>query len=1155
MNICVGVIVIATSLITNYCFKLAAKNIAAHLRSRFIKSILRQDAQWFDQQKFGALNTQLNDNISRIHDGIGDKVGLLIRCMCQLIVTLIVCFVIDWRITASMIVSAPLSCLIMSSMARMISSSTAKQLPLLDKSGAILQETIMNVKTVQSCNGQQEMIKKYHDSLLAARIHGILIGVWQGLFDGMFFVVIYVFFAIGLVYGGYLYYMDEIASGDVFIITTMLTMSVYFVGFISPHIMSVFKARVSAAIIYQQIERIPDIDCYNDYGEELPNCKGHIKFEDVKFAYPNRKDRQVLKGVTWEARPSETVALVGHSGCGKSTSISLLTRLYDVTAGKITIDGVDIRNLKITTLRQIIGIVQQEPVLFNGSIFENIKLGDDSITMDKAERACRMANAHDFIQKLEHGYNTNIGSGEIQLSGGQKQRIAIARAIVNNPPILLLDEATSALDAESEIHVQQALKHATQGRTTIVIAHRLSTLRDVQKIIVYDSGAVVEIGSHVELSEKEGGLYSSLVKHQQFKSVDKEQTNEEPMVMKRKETLRGSSLMSRDSVSVPDLGAEIAAEEPEYTDRKPRYGLLTLYKNCQGEYVKFITGAIFCCVRGMELVFYVVGLTLLFDAFRNKEVPWEQFAVGLELVGWFNVALGFYALIAILGSLAFLNWAGENVLIKLKVRALSTILSQGAAYFDRPQTSPPKLVQRITNDSLNCKAAMDIRLYHVLNNAFCTFMQFIVTFAMSWHIGVVGTILYIAILAVLGCMARMMQDGIRAVQKRDDSPKLAVEIIENTKTIQLLTREKYFAEKYDQSLEAPESEEKKVIWADSVTFSITQSAMYLSDVICYSCALWMIYYWDADVTRMFMACNTMSTMSWSILFISISLVEMMHAAPATNSLFSIFGEDLCVDANEEYGETPKVMGNVVAEKVFFSYPTRPDITVTNGLNVKALAGETIALVGPSGGGKSTIINLLQRFYEPKSGNVSVDGNAINSFKLSYLRSEMALVGQEPVLFSGTIYENATLGMEDVDPHWVMEAFELANAKKFIENLPEGYDTEVGEKGAQLSGGQKQRVAIARALVRRPKILLLDEATSALDAESERAVQQALDTAASGRTCITIAHRLSSIQHADKIYFISNGRVTEVGTHAELMNADGAYADMIRKQDLQSTAEN
>ncbi|KAI6196540.1 hypothetical protein M3Y94_01121600 [Aphelenchoides besseyi] len=1161
INAIVGVTVVLITFIQYYCLRLACRNITNTLRSRFIRSVLRQDAAYFDCHKSGEINNQLNESINQIRDGIGDKIGMMIRGVSMLITTTVMSFLINWRMTMIMIATSPVCCIVMSFMARLISNATKKQMRSSERATAILHESIMNVKTIQSCNGQSEMVDKLKTELDSGRIHGVLSYFWNGFFDGLFFFFIYLFFALGFYYGGIQYYYGQMEAGDVFIIANSITMGAYFIGMLSPHIMVILKARVAAALIYEQIERVPKIDSESDLGVRLERPRGLIEFQDVHFSYPTRSTRPVLKGISWVAEPGETVAFVGQSGCGKSTSILLLTRLYEATGGRVCIDGVDVRSLHIQSLRKCIGVVNQEPCMFSGTIFENITLGDPTISQTQVEQACIAAHAHEFIVKLENGYNTLLGSGGgITLSGGQKQRIAIARAVVNSPPILLLDEATSALDAESEIRVQEALRDASKGRTTIIVAHRLSTLRDVEKIIVIDDGRIVEMGSHSELMNKPNGAYAKLIEAQKFQQtdVDERKSNDEKDQNESEEFQLHGSLQSsiarsslRDQSIVKEYGETKTNDQPvSLWNVIFGSGLLRLFKNCHNNYGKMIVGTIFSLLRGTELPLYVFIMTLGFVAFKDNAVDFEVYK---NRMIWFlvvTILVGLYSWSTIFGAVSFFGWTAECVTDTLKIRALSNVLRQSAEFFDWPNTSNAKLLQRIITNSKALKAGLDTRLYHLINNCFCSLIQILMAAIACWEVTISGMSIYCALFIFLAYLARQMKKAMKEVTDLDDSAKFAVEIIEQTRTIQLLAREEHFCRRFDNSLFRFREFEKRIAICDALMFAFTQSFIFFSDIFCYSIGLYLVYHDYRSSTQVFISSQTLATLSWAILFVSISFNEILHAIPAIDSLLDIVDAPSIVDDHENDGIEPEVKGDVAVEKVVFAYPTRPQVNVANGLVLRAKCGENIALVGQSGCGKSTVIQLLQRFYEPKYGQLTVDRSPIRRFSLSYLRTKIGLVSQEPVLFSGTIYENIRLGIPNATQEDVFEAAKLANASMFIERLPQGYQTEIGDKGSRLSGGQKQRIAIARAIARKPQILLLDEATSALDSESEKAVQRALDSASDGRTVISIAHRLSSIQYADQIFFIQNGRVVEAGTHNELLSRDGSlYAAMIAKQDL------
>ncbi|XP_010217168.1 PREDICTED: multidrug resistance protein 1-like isoform X1 [Tinamus guttatus] len=493
-------------------FGKSGETLTMRLRSLSFRALLQQEIGWYDDQKnaVGVLLTRLATDASQVKGATGSRLGLMTMTICTLLTAIIIAFVYGWQLTLLILACIPFVIAANAISVKSMTGHAAKDQKALEEAGRISTESVENIRTVASLTREDAFYERYitslsapyRDSLTKAPFYGFTYGIAQ---SANYFINAAVFR-----FGAWLIARCMTNFENVFIVFSSIIFAAMNVGQSASLAPDYGKAKISAQRIFQLLDRKPVIDSYSEEGEKLSNFEGNIEFRNIHFVYPSRPEAPVLQGLSVKVNKGQTLALVGSSGCGKSTSIQLLERFYDPVEGQVLADGFDTKTLHLQWLRSRLGLVSQEPILFDCSIAENIQYGDNSrvVSQEEIEEAAKAANIHAFIERLPEKYDTRVGEKGTQLSGGQKQRIAIARALVRKPAVLLLDEATSALDTESEKIVQKALDNARQGRTCIVIAHRLTTVQTADVIAVIQNGRVVEQGTHSQLLAKEGYYYA-----------------------------------------------------------------------------------------------------------------------------------------------------------------------------------------------------------------------------------------------------------------------------------------------------------------------------------------------------------------------------------------------------------------------------------------------------------------------------------------------------------------------------------------------------------------------------------------------------------------------------------------------------------------------
>ncbi|XP_068092080.1 ATP-binding cassette sub-family B member 5-like isoform X3 [Hyperolius riggenbachi] len=1150
--IAIGVVSLVCGYVQVSFWVLAAARQTRRMRRTFFHSVLSKDISWFDVTKSGELNSRLTEAMDKINDGIGDKLGHLLQNVATCVAGLVIALVTWWQLALVFLSVSPLLALSSAVCSKMLVSLTSKELSAYAKAGAVAEEVLSSIRTVVAFSGQEKEIKRYTENLVEAKEFGIKKAITSQLALGFVYLINYASYGLGFWYGTGLILEDQgYTIGDALVVFFCVLMGSECIGQTFSHLEAFSIARGAAYGIFHVIDQKSTIDSFSAEGHRPDNIKGNVEFKNIHFCYPSRPTAQVLRGFNLMVKPGQTVALVGQSGCGKSTTVQLLQRLYDPQEGQILVDGHDIRSLNVRHYRELIGVVSQEPILFGTTIKNNIRYGRENVTDEEIVKATKEANAYDFIMELPDKFETLVGERGAQLSGGQKQRIAIARALVRNPKILLLDEATSALDTESESIVQAALDKAREGRSTIVVAHRLSTVWTADLIVVLDNGTVAEQGTHLELM-KAKGMYYTLATAQVTQTDEDSEKDEHDIQGKTSPTKNlVFKLPAQKPVSVEEKEDDKHEEADADEDDLPNVSFMKLLRLNQSEWLYILAGTLASLINGSAHPAFSIFFAKIIAIF------------GIDDPNQIKQESDFYCIIfTFIGIVSFVTYflqgfmfgrSGEVLTMRLRHMAFSSMLRQEVAWFDEKNNNTGALTTRLALEASQIQTATGSRLGLFAENLASMGLSIMIAFAFSWEM----TLLLLAMAPVLVITGLLETKALTGFANRDKKElqaagKIAVEAVDNIRTVVSLTRERTFEKNYTESLQKPFKYSQRKAQIYGICFGFSQSFVFFAHAVSFRYGAYLIGAGRMTVEEVFLVFVILTYGAISVGQTLSFAPDYAKAKSAASHLFALFDREPAIDSYSLQGLRPdNDQGNVEFCDVSFKYPSRPDVPVLQELSLRISSGQTLAFVGSSGCGKSTAVQLLQRFYDPLQGAVLFDNIDVRCLNVQWLRSQIGLVSQEPVLFDCSIAENIAYGDNSrlVSMEEIRQAATAANIHSFIEDLPEKYNTKVGDKGTQLSGGQKQRIAIARSLIRSPKLLLLDEATSALDNESEKVVQQALDQARKGRTCIMVAHKLSTVQNADLIVVMKNGSIKEYGTHQQLLSKRGIYYYLVQAQTI------
>jgi len=1113
-----------------YLSEFLSQRVAYDLRNQLYNRLQSLSYSFHDRSQTGQLMSRATADVEGIRMFVGFALLRGIYFILMMVAIAVLLFILDWRlalISLSVVPFISYRIIVINKKLRLIWMNIQQGLGVLE---TIVQENLAGVRVVRAFAREQYENQKFHRQ--AKYIYEQEIEANNLLASNSPLISFAQLLAMAgiLWYGGYQVVGGTLTTGQ------LAQFLLYLVMFSGPvrmlgWLVTLFsRSTASGQRIFEIIDQVSPVS-EKPGAFDITDIEGQVAFEDVSFSYDSHGT--TLKDVDFIAKPGQIIALVGASGSGKSTIANLIPRFYDITSGRITIDGIDIRDVTLASLRRHVGIVHQDTFLFSATIRENISYGKPDASLDAIKAAAKTARLHDFIMSLPDGYDTWVGERGITLSGGQKQRLAIARTLLLNPRILIMDDSTSSVDMETEYLIQQALAELPAGRTTFIIAHRLRSVQMADLILVMKDGQIVEQGTHQELLTQ-NGLYQQLYNIQfQYEDV-----------------ASGFIAPILDTEPITADFADGKSPLPHLTEVKHRSTLshsdeIVFGKPYDSKVVSRIARYFAPHKIALPLTIFAT-LLYTFTLVANPylvSIAEDRYIITGNLAGLNMIVLLF------LGN-AVLNWAsfytqiraearlGQSILLKLRSQLFGHLQNLSVRFFDHNEAG--RIMSRVHSDVGELGDFLDSGAFWVAGEVVSLIAIVFTLLAMDFKLALLTFSVIPALFVFLFFwQSKARQYFINVRHAIAEVNGALQENISGIRVIQSLSREELNSQHFDQvNLAHFQANMKSVLLSASMMPAVEMLVSIATTLIIIFGGIRVM-----DGTLMVGALIAfllyIQTFFDPIRALATEYTQLQRAMASGARVFEL------LDVKPEIAESPesigvsRLKGDIRFEGVSFNYD--PGIEVLHDIDLHIAPGKTGALVGPTGAGKSTMVSLIARFYDVTAGRILVDGNDLRNIKPVTYRQQLGIVLQDPFLFSATVRDNIRYGNLEATEDEIMTAAKTVGAHDFITRLENGYDTELQERGQNLSMGQRQLISFARALLANPVILLLDEATANIDSYSERVLQEGLGQLRKGRTTVVIAHRLSTIRDADHIVVLDKGSIVEEGRHEEMLARGGTYA--------------